>query len=112
MPEPSSYLVAKVAAGIGGLFGGLAMMSFIKPKTILDAVIRGGVSTGSAIIFAAPLLELLNQDRGNWEFQLASGMVCGFLAWSLLGMVARFFIKAERSGEDIVDVVKRVRKTK
>lgn len=112
MPEPSAYLITKIAAGLGGLFGGLVMMSFIKPKTILDAVIRGGVSTGSAIIFAAPLLEFLNQDKGDWELQLASGMVCGFLAWSVLGMVARFFIKAEKQNHDIVDAVKAVKELK
>ncbi len=110
MAEPAAgYVITKIASGIGGMFGGLAMMSFIKPKTILDGVIRGGVSTGSAIIFATPALEILSMDKNDWEMQLASGMVCGFVAWSLLGMVARFFIKAEQRNEDIVDVVKRTR---
>ena len=54
MPEP--ILLGKVSAAAGGLLGGLSMMAFIKPKTTFDAAIRGGISTGTGIIFSSPLL--------------------------------------------------------
>lgn len=108
MPEPSSYIMAKLASGIGGLFGGLALMSYIRPKTVGDAALRGGISTGSGIIFAAPLLSYLN-IRSDWEMQLMAGGILGFISWSILSMLARVFQKAEDNRDDIIDVVNRVR---
>ena len=59
MADPASYLTAKVASMIGGLFGGFAILTFIKPKSISEAFIRGGVSVGSAMVFGQPLLTIV-----------------------------------------------------
>lgn len=109
MAEPSSYIVTKIASAIGGFFGGAAIMTFIRPKTISEAFVRGAISTGSAIIFAEPLLKMV-YEHSDWEFQLASGAIVGFIAYSVLGAVANFFIIHQR--DDIVTVIKKVRRAK
>lgn len=104
MPE---YLVTKLASMIGGFFGGAAILTFIRPQTVGEAFIRGAVSTGSAVIFSAPLLDWFHISN-NWENQLMIGFVIGFLAYSILGMVANFLIKNQN--KDIVEAVKEIKK--
>lgn len=96
MADPTGYLSAKIAAMIGGFFGGAAILTFIRPKTIGEAFIRGGVSVGSAIIFSGPLLEILKLST-NWDTHLMVGFCTGFLSYSVLGMVANFLIKNEKN---------------
>ena len=109
MADPTGYIVAKLASMIGGLFGGFAILTFIKPQTIGEAFIRGGVSVGSAMVFAQPLLAMMGLDN-NWETQLMGGFCVGFLSYAVLGMVANFLIKNQ--SKDIVEVVKQVKGTK
>ena len=111
MPDPGSFLTAKVVSGLGGLLGGLTMMTYIKPRNLLDASIRGGISTGSGIIFAAPILEALEVST-KWEMQLMAGFIIGFLSWGIFSLIARIFINAEKNKEDLIDVVNRGRSGK
>lgn len=104
-----SYVAAKTASAAGGLFGGLTMFAFMRPKTILDATIRGGICTGAAIIFAPVLCEYMNVSL-HTDHLIAAGAVIGFLAWGVLSMTARFFIKAEATNTDIVEVAKEIKK--
>jgi hypothetical protein len=104
-----SYVAAKSASAAGGMLGGLTMFAFMRPKTILDATIRGGVCTGAAIIFAPVLCEYL-ETKLTMEHLLAAGAVIGFLAWGVLSMTARFFIKAEAANTDIVEAAKELKK--
>lgn len=101
------FIVSKIAAMIGGFFGGAAILTFIRPKTIGEAFIRGGVSVGSAVVFSSPLLAWIELSN-NWENQLMVGFVVGFLAYSILGMVANFLIKNQH--KDIAEAVKEFRK--
>lgn len=98
-----TFLGAKIAAAIGGLFGGLAVMAYMKPTTFLDATIRGGISTGSAIIGSTLLIDALDWSK-TVEYHLAAGAIIGFFAWAVLSMFGRFFVKAEKTQIDIVDV--------
>ena len=98
-----TFLGAKIAAAIGGLFGGLAVMAYMKPTTFLDATIRGGISTGSAIIGSTLLIDALDWSK-TVEYHLAAGAIIGFFAWAVLSMFGRFFVKAEKKQIDIVDV--------
>lgn len=107
--EVTGLVAAKTASAAGGLFGGLAMFAFMKPKSVLDATIRGGVCTGSAIIFAPVVCELLNTSVTT-DHLIAAGAAIGFLAWGVLSMTARFFIKAEASNTDIVEAAKEIKK--
>lgn len=109
MADPTGYLTAKVASMVGGLFGGFAILTFIKPKTVSEAFMRGGMSVGCATVFGQPLLEIAGISS-NWESQLMSGFCVGFLAYTILGMVANFMIKNQ--DKDIVQVVKEVKKKK
>lgn len=106
MSDPASYVTAKIAAAIGGFFGGAAIMTWIKPKSISEAFIRGGVSVGSAIIFAGPILTHLG-SASDWELQLMVGACIGFIAYSVLGMIANFLLR--RQNKDIKEVVEEVK---
>ena len=107
--EAAGYITAKVASAAGGLFGGLAMFAFMRPKSILDATLRGGVCTGAAIIGSPVLLEGLDYSP-NMDHFLFAGAVIGFLGWGVLSMTARFFIKAEAANTDIVEAAKDIKK--
>lgn len=107
MPDPTTgYITAKLASMIGGFFGGAAILTFIRPTSIGEAFVRGGVSVGSAIIFSTPILSMLNMNE-NWETQAMAGFCVGFVAYSILGMVANFLVKNQ--SKDIVEVVKEVK---
>lgn len=107
MTDPSTgFLTHKIASMIGGLFGGAVILTFIRPKTIGEAFTRGGISAGSAIIFGIPLLETLNLST-TWEYQLMAGFCVGFVAYSILGMVANFLAKNQH--KDVVEVVKEIK---
>jgi hypothetical protein len=107
MADPTSYIAAKLASMIGGFFGGAAILTFIRPSNISEAFIRGGVSVGSAIIFATPALEFFKMAT-DWENQLMAGFCVGFLAYGILGMVANFLIKNQT--KDIINVIKNIKK--
>ena len=100
------YFTAKLASMIGGLFGGAAILTFIKPQSVGEAFVRGGVSVGSAMVFAVPLLDAFHLDN-NWENQLMAGFCVGFLAYSMLGMVANFLVKHKNG--TIVDAANDIR---
>lgn len=101
------YLITKIASAIGGLLGGGAILTYIRPKTVGEAFMRGGLSVGSAMVFTMPLLHWIGLDN-NWENQLMGGFVIGFLAYSILGMIANFLLK--NSNKDIVEIVKDIKK--
>lgn len=98
----SAFLMGKIFSGIGGLLGGLALFAFWRPLNMLDACIRSGISTGSAIIFAIPALELL-EFKLDMHMILFAGALIGFFSWSILSMIARTLKKYEREEKDIVD---------
>jgi hypothetical protein len=107
MTEISTVLTSKLASMIGGLLGGAAILTFIKPKTIGEAFLRGSLSTGSATIFSAPIIHYIGLSL-NWENEIMIGFIVGFLAYSILGMVANFLIKNQN--KDIIEAVKEIKK--
>ena len=106
--EVTSLVAAKSASAVGGLFGGLTMFAFMRPTTILDATIRGGICTGSAIIFSPIVCDWL-EAKHSIDHLLAAGAIIGFLAWGVLSMTARFFIKADAANKDIVEAAKDIK---
>lgn len=103
MSVTATFIGSKIAAACGGLFGGLAIMAFMKPTTLLDATIRGGISTGTAIIGSTLMIDTMNWSN-NVEYHAAAGAIIGFCAWGVLGMFASLFIKAEKNKLDIIQV--------
>lgn len=104
--ELSSVIVNKVTAAIGGLAGGASMMSYVKPVTVGEAFTRGGTSTAAAIIFSGPLLQVMGWPQG-WEFQLVTGFVIGFAAFTVLGAAARWLDSHKKS--DLFTMVRAAR---
>lgn len=109
MADLTTYFGAKLASMVGGFFGSAAILTFIRPKSIGEAFMRGGVSVGSSIIFSTPLLEFFTL-KTNWEYQMMSGFIIGFVSYSVLGMVANFLIKYQN--KDIVETVKLIKNNK
>jgi hypothetical protein len=107
MTELIPALASKVGSIFGGFFGGSAILTFIKPSSVGEAFLRGSLSTGSAVVFADPLLHYFKLDDG-WENSMMSGFMVGFFAYSILGMVANFLIKNQN--KDIIEVVKDLKK--
>jgi len=108
MAEPTTYISVKFASMIGGFFGGAAILTFIRPKTIGEAFIRGGVSVGTAIIFSTTLLEVIGLSQSIENYGV-SGFCVGFASYSVLGMIANFLQKHQNN--DIVSVVNDIRHT-
>jgi hypothetical protein len=106
----TAFLLHKIASGVGGMLGGLAMFAFWKPLNMLDACIRSGISTGSAVIFAMPVLEIL-ELRVDMDLALVSGAIIGFFSWSILSMVARMLKRFDREDKDILDVLREIKET-
>lgn len=97
MGDPgSSFMATKLASMIGGLFGGAAILTFIRPQTIGEAFMRGGVSVGSATLLSTPILRIFDLPI-DWDYQILAGFVCGFVAYSVLGMIANFLIQHKDS---------------
>jgi hypothetical protein len=107
--ETVGFAFAKIASAAGGLFGALAMFAFMRPKTVFDATIRGGVCTGSAIIGSPIMLEYSSMPTST-DHLVFAGALIGFLSWGVLSMTARFFIKAEATNQDVVEAIKEIRK--
>lgn len=105
----SAFLMHKIISGIGGLLGGLALFAFWRPLNMLDACIRSGISTGSAIIFAVPVLEFFELSL-NMHMILVASAVIGFFSWSILSMIARSLKKYEREEKNIIDAYKDLKK--
>lgn len=105
----SAFLMHKIISGIGGLLGGLALFAFWRPLNMLDACIRSGISTGSAIIFAIPVLEFFELSL-NMHMILVASAVIGFFSWSILSMIARSLKKYEREEKNIIDAYKDLKK--
>jgi len=106
----TAFLLHKIVSGVGGMLGGLAMFAFWKPLNMLDACIRSGISTGSAVIFAMPVLEML-ELRVDMDLALVSGAIIGFFSWSILSMVARMLKRFDREDKDILDVLREIKET-
>ena len=78
---------------------------------MFDACIRSGISTGSAIIFAIPALEMLD-FRLDMHMILFAGAVIGFFSWSILSMIARTLKKFDRDEKDILDAYRSIKDKK
>lgn len=84
-------LMAKLISGLGGLIGGVSFMVFYTPQNVWDAAIRSGLAVTAAIVFSPTLLDWLNFEQ-TMNNSIASSVIIGFCAWSVLSLFARTLI--------------------
>lgn len=99
-------LSTNILASTGGVLGGTSMMLYMRPSGIADAVRRVVVSTVSAAFLTVPIADKLF-EKPDSEIVMGIAFAVGFVAWSLLGAVAKFF--EARQGQDIVQMAKAVK---
>lgn len=87
-------LMAKFISGLGGLIGGVSFMVFYTPRNVWDAAIRSGLAVTAAIVFSPTLLDWLNFEH-TVNNSIASSVVIGFCAWSILSLFARSLINMQ-----------------
>lgn len=96
----------KILASTGGFLGGTSMLLYMRPAGAMDAARRIVVSTMSAAMLTVPVADKLFEQTGS-EIVMGTAFGIGFVAWSLLGAVAKFF--EARQGQDIVQMAKAVK---
>jgi len=99
------WISAKISSFIGGILGGLSILSYIPPKDTKEAFMRGGVSVGFALMFAQPiLLQVGLEVKPNelWMYELGIAFLCGFVGYSVMNWVANFL--AKNQDKDILEV--------
>jgi hypothetical protein len=78
------------------------MMLYMRPASVSDAIRRIAVSVVLAIMLAEPAAEKVFTKVVS-QALMGTAFVLGFIAWNLLGAVAKFF--ETRKDEDIVQMV-------
>ena len=87
-------LMAKLISGLGGLVGGVSFMAFYRPRNVWDAAIRSGLAVTAAIVFSPILIDWIGYKH-SMNNSIASSVVIGFCAWSVLSLAARTLIKIQ-----------------
>lgn len=98
------YLQHKLSSALGGLLGGTSALRFFHAKSIQDGFYRGGLSVIFSIVFGVPVLAYFGLPYQNWEWQLASGFICGFIGYSLMSAASVFIKKKEDDAEEFLQV--------
>ena len=98
------YLQHKLSSALGGLLGGTSALRFFHAKDIQDAFYRGGLSVIFSIVFGVPVLAYFKLHYQNWEWQIASGFLFGFIGYSLMSAAAVFMKKKEDNAEEFLSV--------
>ena len=98
------YLQHKLSSALGGLLGGTSALRFFHAKNIQDGFYRGGLSVIFSIVFGVPVLAYFGLPYQNWEWQLASGFICGFIGYSLMSAASVLIKEKEDNAEEILQV--------
>ncbi len=107
------WISAKISSFIGGILGGLSILSYIPPKTVKEAFMRGGVSVGFALMFAQPILLQIGlevQPNQFWIYELGIAFLCGFVGYSVMNWVANFL--AKNQNKDIMEIGREIKNPK
>jgi hypothetical protein len=96
----------KIFSATGGFLGGTSMMLYMRPSGMLDAIRRCIVSVLSSSMLTVPVAEKIFDEVGA-EVVMGTAFAIGFVAWSMLGAIAKFF--ENRQGQDIVQLAKSVK---
>lgn len=99
----------RVLAAVGGFLGGTSMLLYMRPADMTDAIRRMVISVLSAVMLTGLAAKELFSAAGP-EIIMGTAFGIGFIAWSLLGAVAKFF--EGRQNQDIVQMMKAVNEAK
>ena len=85
------------------------MMVYMQPSTIREAVVRILVSVGSGVTLAPAITTKIFDDPST-DYRVVAGVsfAVGFVAWSALGSVARYF--EHRRNQDAEQMLKEIKK--
>ena len=111
--EMLEWITAKISSFIGGILGGLSILSYIPPKDTKEAFMRGGVSVGFALMLAQPVLLQLGltiEPSNFWMYELGIAFLCGFVGYSVMNWVANFLAKNQH--KDILEVGRDIKSPK
>ena len=100
------FIGSKISSAIGGMLGGSSALKFMNPKDFKDAYLRGALSIVFSVVFGTPVLWWLGLPYQNWEWQLASGFVCGFLGYALMSASAKYISNSQE--KDIMEILAEV----
>jgi len=98
------YLQHKLSSALGGLLGGTSALRFFHAKSVQDGFYRGGLSVIFSIVFGVPVLAYFGLPYQNWEWQLASGFICGFIGYSLMSAASTFIKAKEKNPDELLSV--------
>lgn len=103
------YLQHKLSSALGGLLGGTSALRFFHAKSVQDGFYRGGLSVIFSIVFGVPVLAYFNLPYQNWEWQLASGFLCGFIGYSLMSAASTYIKNKEENPESLLSICNEVK---
>jgi len=85
------------------------MMVYMQPSDIREAVVRILVSVGSGVTLAPAITTKIFDDPST-DYRVVAGVsfAVGFVAWSALGSVARYF--EHRRNQDAEQMLKEIKK--
>jgi len=98
------YLQHKLSSALGGLLGGTSALRFFHAKNVQDAFYRGGLSVIFSIVFGVPVLAYFELPYQNWEWQLASGFICGFIGYSLMSAASTYIKDKEEDPSALLSI--------
>jgi len=102
-------VITHFASAGAAFLGGTSMMVYMQPAHIKEAVVRILVSVGSGVTLAPAITHKIFDDPTT-DYRVVAGVsfAVGFIAWSALGSVARYF--ENRRSQDAVQLVQGVKK--
>jgi small neutral amino acid transporter SnatA (MarC family) len=106
------YLQHKLSSAIGGMLGGTSALRFFHAKTPTDAFYRGALSIIFSVVFGIPVLAYFGLPYQNWEWQLASGFICGFVGYSMMSAASTYIKEKEENPDQLLSIYSEVKKVK
>ena len=95
-------------AATGGFLGGTSMMLYMRPASVADGLRRVVISVIAALLLTRMATEqIFDSAEATSEISMGVAFGLGFLSWSLLGAVAKFFER--RQDQDIFGLIKTVK---
>lgn len=102
-------IIQHFASAFAAALGGLSMLVYLQPSTIKEALVRVLVSVGAGTTMAPAITKKIFDDPVS-DVHVLAGVAfgVGFLSWSVLGSVARYF--EHRREKDAAEMIGEIKK--